>query len=77
MLHLYDGSVKAGIEHLQDKLDSVRDELNGQNIQMTDETVIHVLMESEKMLVILQQRIKAMEYERKIVFKQVSGDMLL
>jgi len=65
-------SVKAGIEHLQDKLDSVREELNGQSIQMTDETVIHVLMESEKMLVILQQRIKALEYERKIVFQQVS-----
>jgi hypothetical protein len=29
--------------------------------------VVHVLIESEKVLTILQQRIKAMEYEKKII----------
>lgn len=32
--------------------------------------VVHVLIENEKVLTILQQRIKAMEYEKKIIFQQ-------
>lgn len=36
------GSVKAGIEHLQDKLECVREEVGGQAIQMSDETVRYI-----------------------------------
>lgn len=62
-------SVKAGIEHLQDKLESIREEVDGQQIQMTDETMIDVLVECEKMIVTVLQRAKAMEYEQKLMFK--------
>jgi len=68
-------SVKAGIEHLQDKLETIREEVDGQQIQMTDETVIDVLVECEKMVVTVLQRAKAMEYEQKLMFKDQAIDI--
>ena len=52
-------SIKAGIKHLQDKLDPVREELEGRRLELTDETVVTVLVETEKQMLRLLSRMKA------------------
>ena len=60
-------SVKAGVKHIQDKLEGLREEVNGQRIELTDETVVNVLYENEKVLLELLARIKASKDEDAIV----------
>merc|ERR1719473_83306 len=60
-------SVKAGVNHIQDKLEGLREEVNGQRIELTDETVVNVLYENEKVLLELLARIKASKDEDAIV----------
>ena len=58
-------SMKAGVGHMQDKLETVREELGGRQLDLSDETVVDVLKESEIIISNLQRRIKAVEDERK------------
>merc|ERR1719164_373525 len=51
-------SVNAGIKHLQDKLQPVVDEVGGRQIELTDETVVGVLLENEKVVLSLVNRMK-------------------
>lgn len=58
-------SMKAGIGHLQDKLESFREEIKGNSHNVTDETVTEVLRECELCFVQLNKRIKAGDDEAK------------
>jgi len=51
-------AVKAGVKHLQDKLEGVREEVGGKQLQLTDETTVRVMSENEKMMVELLARIR-------------------
>ncbi|CAM9968006.1 unnamed protein product, partial [Ectocarpus sp. 4 AP-2014] len=59
-------SVKAGIEHLQDKLKSTATEVGVEPMVMTDETVVDVLEVAEKVLVEVSERVKLNEYEQSV-----------
>merc|ERR1712028_231629 len=50
-------SVKAGIDHLADKLDQVQED--GRQITMTDDTIVDVMYQCEQTLVHLQAQIKS------------------
>jgi hypothetical protein len=56
-------AMKAGVGHLQDKLEVVREELNGRRIELGDETVAEVLRECESVLSNVLRRLKAGETE--------------
>jgi hypothetical protein len=56
-------SMKAGVGHLQDKLESFREETNGSSFVMSDETITEVLRECEICFTQLTKRIKAGEDE--------------
>jgi len=58
-------SMKAGIGHLQEKLESVREEVGGRRVELTDEGVVDVLRESELVLLNLTKRIKAAHHAAK------------
>lgn len=58
-------AMKAGIGHLQDKLESVREELNAKHVELSDDTVVDVLRESEVCLTNVYRRIKAAEDSKK------------
>lgn len=58
-------SMKAGIGHLQDKLESFREEIKGNSHNVSDETVTEVLRECELCFVQLNKRIKAGDDEAK------------
>eukprot|EP01032_Pedospumella_encystans_P009074 gene9074-10712_t len=60
-------SMKAGIGHLQDKLESFREEIKGQSYTVSDDTVTEVLRECELCFVQLNKRIKAGDDEAKRV----------
>jgi len=51
-------AVKAGVKHLQDKLECVREEAGGRLLQLTDETIARVMSENEKMLIELLARVR-------------------
>lgn len=51
-------AVKAGVKHLQDKLEGVREEVGGKQLQLTDETTVRVMSENEKMMIELLARIR-------------------
>ena len=57
--------MKAGVAHLQDKLEAVRDELGGKKIELHDESVAEVLRECEHVINNVLRRIKAGEAELK------------
>ncbi|CAM9175057.1 unnamed protein product [Laminaria digitata] len=57
-------SVKAGVEHLQDKLKSTAGEVGVEAVVMTDETVVDVLEVAEKVLVEISERVKLSAYEQ-------------
>ncbi|CAM9419861.1 unnamed protein product [Scytosiphon promiscuus] len=59
-------SVKAGVEHLQDKLKSTANEVGVEPMVMTDETVVDVLEVAEKVLVEVSDRVKLNEYEQSV-----------
>lgn len=58
-------SMKAGVGHLQDKLETVREELGGQKFDLGDETVVEVLRECELCITNIIRRIKAGDEARK------------
>ena len=51
-------AVKAGVKHLQDKLECIRDDVGGKLLQLTDETTVRVMSENEKYLIELLARIR-------------------
>ena len=51
-------AARAGVRHLQDKLESVREEAGGKACQLTDETIVRVMSENEKMMIELLARIR-------------------
>ena len=57
--------MKAGVGHLQDKLESTRDEVGGKKIELVNDSVAEVLRECEMCLLNLTRRIKAAEDEKK------------
>lgn len=58
-------AMKAGVGHLQEKMEVVRDDVGGKKIELSDETVAEVLRECELALVAVSKRIKAADEERK------------
>lgn len=60
-------SMKAGIGHLQDKLEGFRDEIGGKSFIIVDETASDALRECELCFETLMKRIKAGEEEAKRV----------
>lgn len=58
-------SMKAGVGHLQDKLESVREELGGKKHDLGDDTVVEVLREAELCITNIIRRIKAGEDTKK------------
>jgi coiled-coil domain-containing protein 151 len=58
-------AMKAGVGHLVDKLEPIRDEVGGKKIELSDETVAEVLRECELCLSNLVRRIRAGEDEKK------------
>merc|ERR1711991_662183 len=57
--------MKAGVGHLVDKLEPVREEVGGKKIELNDETVAEVLRECELCLSNLVRRIRAGQDEKK------------
>jgi hypothetical protein len=53
------------VGHLQDKLESTREEVGGKKIELLDETVAEVLRECELCLTNILRRIKAADDEKK------------
>lgn len=51
--------------HLQDKLESTREEVGGKKVELLDETVAEVLRECELCLTNILRRIKAADDEKK------------
>lgn len=58
-------AMKAGVGHLQEKVDSVREEVGGRKLELTDETVAEMLRECELCLANIIKRIKAAQDEQK------------
>lgn len=58
-------AMKAGVGHLQDKLEAVRDEMGGKKLDVGDETVAEVLRECELCLINIIRRIRANDDDRK------------
>lgn len=52
-------AMKAGVGHLQEKLELIRDEVGGRQIQLSDDTLVDVMRECEVVLFNLVKRIKA------------------
>ena len=52
-------SVKAGIKHLQDKMEVARDDVGGAKSELNDASIVVVLRESEDTLLTLFNRVKA------------------
>mmetsp|Transcript_8977 Transcript_8977/g.9496 ORF Transcript_8977/g.9496 Transcript_8977/m.9496 type:complete len:582 (+) Transcript_8977:58-1803(+) len=70
-------SMKAGVGHLQDKIEGIREEVGGKKIELTDESVTEVLRECELCLINIIKRYKAaMEEQKRIkLFTESSGLM--
>jgi len=64
-------SVKAGIDHLADKLDQVRED--SRQITMTDDTIVDVMYQCEQTLVNLLQSVKAHEEKRHVEAELAEG----
>ena len=60
-------SVKAGIKHLQDKLEAARDSVGGQRTELTDDAVVTVLREGEETLISLFNRVRSNQAEEEAV----------
>jgi hypothetical protein len=63
-------SVKAGIKHLQDKIENAREDAGGLRTELQDESVVTVLRESEDTLLTLFNRVKANQAEEGAIFGQ-------
>lgn len=64
-------SVKAGIDHLADKLDQVRED--SRQITMTDDTIVDVMYQCEQTLVNLLQSVKAHEEKKHVESELAEG----
>jgi len=60
-------SVKAGIKHLQDKIENAREDVGGVKSELQDDTIVHVLRESEDTLLTLFNRVKANQAEEQAI----------
>ena len=60
-------SVKAGIKHLQDKIENAREDVGGAKSELQDDTIVHVLRESEDTLLTLFNRVKANQAEEQAI----------
>lgn len=58
-------ALKAGVGHLQEKIEGVREEVNGKKIDLSDETVAEVLRECELCLTNVMKRHRAALEEQK------------
>jgi hypothetical protein len=68
-------SMKAGVGHLQDKLESVREEVGGKRLELADDTVAEVLRECELCLGNVIRRIRAGDDDkRKNRFNNLAGN---
>lgn len=72
-------AIKAGVKHLQDKLDGVREEIGGKQLQLNDETVVRVMSENEKLMMEVLARIRVATDDDSIINKIVgiTGEMRL
>ena len=52
-------SMKGGVGHLQEKLEPIREELGGRNVELTDDTVAEVLRECELCLANVLRRVES------------------
>jgi hypothetical protein len=70
-------AMKAGVGHLQEKVESVREEVGGRKIDLADESVAEVLRECEMCLVQVMKRYKAAldEQRRMRMFAEGSTNM--
>mmetsp|Transcript_12817 Transcript_12817/g.23729 ORF Transcript_12817/g.23729 Transcript_12817/m.23729 type:complete len:556 (+) Transcript_12817:215-1882(+) len=70
-------AMKAGVGHLQEKVESVREEVGGRKIDLADESVAEVLRECEMCLVQVMKRYKAAldEQRRMRMFAEGSSNM--
>jgi hypothetical protein len=68
-------AMKAGVGHLQEKVETVREEVGGRKFELTDETVVEMLRECELCLANVIKRIKAAvdEQKRRKTFSQDMG----
>ena len=60
-------SAKGAVKHIQDKIEGLREEVGDQRIELTDDTVVSVLFQNEKVLPELLARIKASKGEDEAV----------
>ena len=69
-------SVKAGIKHLQDKIENAREDVGGLKTELADDSIVTVLRESEDTLLTLFNRVKANQAEEEAITGQpeVVGD---
>jgi coiled-coil domain-containing protein 151 len=58
-------AMKAGVGHLQEKLEGIREEVGGKKVELTDESVTEVLRECELCLANVMKRFKAALDEHK------------
>jgi hypothetical protein len=58
-------AMKAGVMHLMDKLEAVRDELGGKRIELSDDSVVDALRECEMCLGNMMRRVSAHAEEKK------------
>jgi len=66
-------SVKAGIKHLQDKMEVARDDVGGDKSDLTDESIVTVLRESEDTLLTLFNRVKASSAQESAISEAAPG----
>jgi len=55
--------VKAGVKHLQDKIENIRDDVGGNKTNIQDGTIVDVLKECEESLAMLFSRCKSQQME--------------
>lgn len=68
-------AMKAGVGHLQEKVESVREEVGGRKIDLADESVAEVLRECELCLVQVMKRYKAaLDEQRRMRMFAEGGD---
>lgn len=68
-------AVKAGVKHLQDKLEGVREELGGKHLELTDETTAKVMSENEKMMLELLARIRVANDDELLVANATTNSL--
>lgn len=65
--------MKAGIKHLQDKVENIREDVGGNKTDIEDATVVEVLRESEETLVALYSRCRSQQMEEAAILGDASS----